>query len=148
MRIGTHGMMQVDYEQRIDFDRMREYRVARIKKYMNEFDIECLLLFESGNKRYSTSTAVASPEVDNMGRYAIVPHNGYPHIFGFGSEVAAEKLYSPWIKDTTLLQGIRTARGHDPCGRRAVRGTAHATIRPLPPSARGRAARGLGRRGH
>ena len=102
MRVGTHGMMQVDYEQRIDFDRMRTYRVARIKKYMDQFDIECLLLFESGNKRYATSTAVASPEVDNMGRYAIVPRNGPPHIFGFGSEVAAEKLYCPWIKDHTF----------------------------------------------
>ena len=73
MRVGTHGMAQVDYEQRMDMDRMREYRVARIKRYLDEFDIECLLLFETGNKRYSTSTAVASPEVDNMGRYAIIP---------------------------------------------------------------------------
>jgi len=95
-------MMQVDYEQRIDFDRMREHRVSRIKKYMEEFEIECLVLFDTSNKRYSTSTAVASPEVDNMGRYAIVPHNGYPHIFGFGSEVAAEKLYCPWIADYTF----------------------------------------------
>jgi Xaa-Pro aminopeptidase len=95
-------MMQVDYEQRMNFDRMREYRVARIKKYMDEFDIECLLLFDTGNKRYSTSTAVASPEVDNMGRYAIIPRNGYPHIFGFGSEVAAEKLNCPWIADYTF----------------------------------------------
>ncbi len=95
-------MMGVDYEQRTDFDRMREYRVGRIKKYMDKFDVDCLLLFESGNKRYSTSTAVASPEVDNLGRYAIVPRDGYPHIFGFGSEVAAEKLYCPWIKDTTF----------------------------------------------
>ena len=102
MRTGTHGMMQVDYEQRIDFDRMREHRVSRIKKYMEEFEIECLVLFDTSNKRYSTSTAVASPEVDNMGRYAIVPHNGYPHIFGFGSEVAAEKLYCPWIADYTF----------------------------------------------
>lgn len=102
MRTGTHGMMQVDYEQRIDFDRMREHRVSRIKKYMEEFEIECLVLFDTSNKRYATSTAVASPEVDNMGRYAIVPHNGYPHIFGFGSEVAAEKLYCPWIADYTF----------------------------------------------
>ncbi len=102
MRVGTQGMMQVDYEQRMNFDRMREYRVARIKKYMDEFDIECLLLFDTGNKRCSTSTAVASPEVDNMGRYAIIPRNGYPHIFGFGSEVAAEKLNCPWIADYTF----------------------------------------------
>ena len=87
MRVGTHGMMQVDYEQRIDFDRMRQHKVSRIKKYMDKLDIECLLLFETGNKRYATSTAVASPEVDNMGRYAIVPRNGEPHIFGLGPEV-------------------------------------------------------------
>ena len=102
MRVGTHGMMQVDYEQRIDMDRMRKYREDRIQKYMNEFDVDCLLLFETGNKRYSTSTAVASPQVCNMGRYAIIPREGRPHIFGFGSEVAAEKLYSPWVKDTTF----------------------------------------------
>jgi Xaa-Pro dipeptidase len=94
--------MQVDYEQRIDFDRMRQHKVSRIKQYMDKFGIECLLLFETGNKRYATSTAVASPEVDNMGRYAIVPRNGEPHIFGFGSEVKAEKLYCPWIKDFTF----------------------------------------------
>ena len=62
MRYGTQGMMQVDYEQRIDFDRMREYREARIKKYMGQFNVSCLVLFETGNKRYATSTAVASPE--------------------------------------------------------------------------------------
>ena len=102
MRYGTHGTMQVDYEQRIDFSRMREYRESRIKKYMDQFNISCLVLFESGNKRYATSTAVASPEVDNMARYAIFPRDGKPHIFGFGSEVAAEKLYCPWIKDRTF----------------------------------------------
>ena len=102
MRVGTHGMMQVDYEQRIDFDRMRKHRTDRIQKYMDEFDVDCLLLFDTGNKRYSTSTAVASPEVDNMGRYAIIPREGKPHIFGFGSEVAAEKLYCPWVADTTF----------------------------------------------
>ena len=99
MRYGTHGTMQVDYEQRIDFDRMREYREARIEKFMDQFGVSCLVLFESGNKRYATSTAVASPEVDNMARYAIVPRGGKPYIFGFGSEVAAEKLYCPWIKE-------------------------------------------------
>ena len=65
--------MQVDYEQRIDFDRMRNHRESRIQRYMDKFDISCLVLFETGNKRYATSTAVASPEVDNMARYAICP---------------------------------------------------------------------------
>jgi len=102
MRYGTQGMMQVDYEERINFNRMREYRVSRIKRYMDKSGISCLVLFETGNKRYATSTAVASPEVDNMARYAIVPANGQPHIFGFGSEVSSEKLNCPWIKDAAF----------------------------------------------
>jgi len=96
---GTFGMMGVDYEQRVDFDRLRRERVAKIKAELDKTDFSCLLLFDTGNKRYATSTAVASPEVDNMGRYAIVPRNGEPYIFGFGSEVAAEKLNCPWIAD-------------------------------------------------
>jgi len=99
MIYGTKGMMQVDYEERINFDRMREERVAKIHEEMAKTDFSCLILFASENKRYTTSTAVASPEVDNLGRYAIVPRNGDPYIFGFGSEVAAAKINCPWIAD-------------------------------------------------
>ena len=99
MKHGTQGMMAVDYEERINFDRMRRERVAKIMAEMEKTDLGCLLLFDSGNKRYTTSTAVASPEVDNMGRFAIVPRDGEPYIFGFGSEVAAEKLNCPWIAE-------------------------------------------------
>lgn len=102
MKFGTQGMMNVDYEERINFDRMRKDRVAKIHKAMEETDFSCLILFESGNKRYATSTAVASPEVDNTFRYAIVPRNGEPYIFGLGSESAAEKLHCPWIQDRTF----------------------------------------------
>ena len=99
MFYGTKGAMQVDYEQRIDFEKMRQYRLSRIHDAMEKTEFGCLILFATENKRYATSTAVASPEVDNMGRYAIVPRNGKPYIFGFGSEVAAEKLNCPWIAD-------------------------------------------------
>ena len=99
VKSGTQGMMGVDYEERIDFDRLRKQRVAKIQAELEKTDLGCLLLFDSGNKRYATSTAVASPEVDNMARYSIVPHNGEPYIFGFGSEVAAEKINCPWIAD-------------------------------------------------
>jgi len=92
--------MQVDYEQRVDFDRMRNHRLHRVRQYMDAYNLGCLVLFESGNKRYATSTAYASPEVDNMGRYAIVPRDGEPYIFGFGAQEAV-KLDCPWIADRT-----------------------------------------------
>ncbi|MDR1520679.1 MAG: Xaa-Pro peptidase family protein [Planctomycetota bacterium] len=100
-KYGTKGTMQVDYEERINFDRLRRDRVAKIQKALEKTDFGCLILFAAENKRYATSTAVASPEVDNMGRYAIIPRNGKPYIFGFGSEVAAEKINCPWIADRT-----------------------------------------------
>ena len=99
MKFGTKGTMGVDYEQRIDFRRLQRERVEKIHKELEKTEFSCLILFDNHNKRYATSTAVASPEVDNMGRYAIVPRNGDPYIFGFGSEVAAEKLNCPWIAD-------------------------------------------------
>ena len=99
MVYGTKGTMQVDYEDRIDFTRMREYREGRIQKLLEKSDFSCLILFATENKRYATSTAVASPEVDNMGRYAIVPRGGKPYIFGFGSEVANERINCSWIKN-------------------------------------------------
>lgn len=99
MKYGTKGMMEVDYEERINFGRLRQERLQKIKNELEKTDFSCLILFASENKRYATSTAVASPEVDNMGRYAIVPKNGEPYIFGFGSEVAAEKINCPWIAE-------------------------------------------------
>lgn len=101
MKYGTKGTLGVDYEQRIDFARLRKDRVRKTHEELAKTDFDCLVLFDSHNKRYATATAVASPEVDNMGRYAIVPQGGEPHIFGFGSEVAAEKLNCPWIADRT-----------------------------------------------
>ena len=117
MIYGTKGAMGVDYEERIDFKRMRNERVAKIKSAMEKTEFSCLILFAAENKRYATSTAVASPEVDNMGRYAIVPRNGQPYIFGFGSEVAAAKINCPWIADrahpahTTMFGAIPRSWG-------------------------------------
>ena len=97
MKFGTVGTMGVDYEQRIDFDWLRRERVEKVQKELAKTDFSCLILFDNHNKRYATGTAVASPEVDNMGRYAIVPRGGQPYIFGFGSEAAAERLHCPWL---------------------------------------------------
>ncbi len=80
MTTGTKGMMQVDYEERVDFNRLRAEREAKIQEALKSTDIGCLLLFDHGNKRYATSTTVTSPQCDNMGRYAIVPRGGKNHI--------------------------------------------------------------------
>ena len=99
MKYGTKGTMGVDYEERIDFNRLRREREEKIQREIEKTNLSCLILFDNHNKRYATSTAVASPEVDNMGRYAIVPRGGNPYIFGFGSEIADKKINCPWIAE-------------------------------------------------
>lgn len=92
MNYGTKGMMLVDYEERINFDKLRAYRVQRIQKEMEKTDLGCMVLFANENKRYATATAATSPHCCNMGRYTIIPRGGQPYIFGFGSEIAAIEL--------------------------------------------------------
>ena len=99
MSYGTRGTMLVDYEERINFDRLRAYRLKRIQEAMEQTDFGCMILFANENKRYATATAATSPHCCNMGRYAIIPRGGRPYIFGFGSEIAAIKLHNPWIAD-------------------------------------------------
>ena len=119
MVLGTKGMMQVDYEDRINFQRMREYREGRIQQFLEKTEFSCLILFATENKRYATSTASTSPEVDNMGRYAIVPRGGKPYIFGFGSEIAAQRIHCSWIKDraypahTTMFGALPASWGEN-----------------------------------
>lgn len=95
------------------------YREGRFRSSWKSLTFPCLILFATENKRYATSTAVASPEVDNMGRYAIVPRGGKPYIFGFGSEVANERINCSWIKNraypahTTMFGALPASWGMD-----------------------------------
>src|SRR5439155_6731021 len=57
------------------------------------------LLFDTNTHPYATPPAATLPECCNPRRYAMVPRDGEPYIFGFGSEVAAHKLNSPWIAE-------------------------------------------------
>ena len=51
--------MAVDWEQRIDFARLRSYRLDRVRAMLGRSDIGALLLFDPNNLRYVTSTAIA-----------------------------------------------------------------------------------------
>ena len=53
MNIASRGArMAVDWEQRVDFDRLRRHRMARAKAALEESDLGALLLFDPNNLRY------------------------------------------------------------------------------------------------
>ena len=56
MALKTFGTMGVDWEQRIDFERLRTERLSRIKRLLKESELGALLCFDMTNIRYITAT--------------------------------------------------------------------------------------------
>ncbi|NUT57562.1 MAG: aminopeptidase P family protein, partial [Agromyces sp.] len=53
---GTTGMNAVDWEARVDMDRLRWDRLGRLKAELDRSDLGALLAFDFSNIRYMTST--------------------------------------------------------------------------------------------
>ena len=105
------GHMGVDYEQRVDFDRLRGYRLARVKDALAGSECGALLLFDFYNIRYTTQTWVGGALGDKMTRYALLPDGGEPMLWDFGSAVRHHQLYSPWLAPEDCYPGMLGMRG-------------------------------------
>ena len=83
MNIASRGAtMAVDWEQRVNFDRLRGDRLARTKAALAASDLGALLLFDPNNLRYVTSTAIGTWERDKNIRFALVFRDGRPDPLG------------------------------------------------------------------
>lgn len=51
-----YGTDAVDFEERVNFPRMRAYKLARIRKAMEKHDISVMLLNNGEQVRYATGT--------------------------------------------------------------------------------------------
>lgn len=113
--IPAPGIIGVDWEERVDFARLRDYRLARAREALNSSDLGALLVFESNNIRYLTSTHIGTWAYNKLERWALLTRTGEPWIWDFGSAAKNHRLYSPWLKPeqsnggNTGLQGAIAA---------------------------------------
>ncbi|MFE9691835.1 M24 family metallopeptidase [Micromonospora sp. NPDC005806] len=105
------GHMGVDYEQRVDFDRLRKYRLARAKASLEASECGAYLLFDFYNIRYTTQTWIGGALGDKMTRYALLTRGGEPMLWDFGSAARHHRLYSPWLDPTNCHAGMLGLRG-------------------------------------
>jgi Xaa-Pro dipeptidase len=103
--------MAVDYESRVDFNRLREYRIRRAKDALLKSKCGSFLLFDFYNIRYTTQTWVGGALGDKMTRYALLTRGGEPMLWDFGSAVRHHKLYSQWLKEENNRPGMLGMRG-------------------------------------
>jgi len=72
MGLKTHGTMAVDWEQRIDFDRLRRERLARAKALLAKSEMGALLCFDMNNVRYLTATHIGTWAQDKANRFTLL----------------------------------------------------------------------------
>lgn len=126
----TFGTTGVDWENRLDMDRLRRERVGRIKAELERSDLGAVLTFDFHNIRYLTSTHIGTWAMDKMIRFALLPRGGDPVLWDFGSAARHHQLQAPWLDEP-----------HDAAGRGPHYGARAgiSTLRGAIPPAAGRA---------
>lgn len=100
--------MGVDWEDRVDFPRLREYRLARVREQLELHSLGALLLFETSNIRYSTATQIGYWAFNKGERWALVTRQGRPRVWDFGSAAKAHRLQLPGLFDEENSTGGNT----------------------------------------
>ncbi len=106
------GHMGVDYEERVDFARLRDYRLGRAKAALEASECGAFLLFDFYNIRYTTQTWIGGALGDKMTRYALLTRTAdEPWLWDFGSAVRHHQIYSNWLPDENCRPGMLGMRG-------------------------------------
>ncbi len=110
MALKTYGSMSVDWEERIDFDRLRRERLGRIKALLKQSEMGALLCFDMNNVRYITATHIGTWAQDKINRFTLLPQDDEPILWDFGSAARHHQLYAPWLGERSR-PGISLLRG-------------------------------------
>jgi Xaa-Pro dipeptidase len=108
------GRMGVDFEERVDFARLREYRLSRARAALDASELGALLLFDMNNVRYVTSTTIGEWARDKIARFALLTRSGEPHLWDFGSAAKKNRIFAPWLEDDHIRGGMTGLRGGVP----------------------------------
>jgi Xaa-Pro aminopeptidase len=103
--------MNVDWEERWNVERLRQYRLGRARQALAASDLGAVLLFDFNNIRYTTSTHIGEWARDKMTRYALLTRGGDPHIWDFGSAAKHHRLNCPWLRTENIHAGMIGLRG-------------------------------------
>lgn len=102
MSIATRGNMAVDWEARVDFHRLREDRLARLRAELEKSELGALLAFDFPNIRYASATHIGTWAMDKFIRFCLITRNSDPIVWDFGSAAKHHDLLNPWLHTTHM----------------------------------------------
>src|SRR4051794_18514832 len=127
----TFGTNAVDWESRINFDRLREERLGRLKVELEKSDLGAVLAFDFSNIRYMSATHIGTWAMDKMIRFALLTRNSDPIVWDFGSAARHHQLYNPWLSTTTAEMDADPHAPHHGAVRPRIESGARAGISTL-----------------
>jgi Xaa-Pro aminopeptidase len=98
---GTTGTNAVDWEERVDVDRLRDARLARLKAQLERSSMGAVLAFDFSNIRYMSATHIGTWAMDKLIRFALLTRKTDPIVWDFGSAAKHHAMYNPWLDVTT-----------------------------------------------
>jgi Xaa-Pro aminopeptidase len=110
-RLPALGTMAVDFEERVNYRRLHEYRIGRARSALEASELGALLVFDVNNIRYLTSTKIGEWERDKLSRWALLVRGEEPILWDFGSAAVHHKLHCPWLKPENVRAGLIGLRG-------------------------------------
>jgi len=90
----------VDWQYRVDFERLRRDRLQRTRDQLEAFDLGALVLFAGANIRYVTGSYQGNWKYNINIRYVVLPRGGEPVFFETaGSDMHCARIDLPWMED-------------------------------------------------
>ncbi len=95
----VYSQTGADWQDRVDFDRLRKERLHRLREQMKAHNLGALVLFAGANIRYATGSYQGNWKYNINIRYAVVPQNAEPILFETaGSDLQCAKIDLPWME--------------------------------------------------
>lgn len=91
------GKFNVDYEQRVDMQKMREDKWARAKEALAKDNIAIVITWNADNCRYLTSAYLTTPNRAGEYQYATYTKNGLATFYGGTPDETRRRL--PWLNN-------------------------------------------------
>ena len=108
----SYGKTAVDWQQRLDFDKLRKDRVERTNNLLKKYGVGAVACFGWDNGRY-LSALFNHPYGRHLPSHMVllVRDAGFPYVFVMHMDEQRLKEYAPWLRDRLIFErGMLTPR--------------------------------------
>lgn len=110
--MASFGTVGMDWQERINWQRMREYRLTRAREAMRRHGLGAILCMYDENVRYITSTLTPGWNRLKPGlRYAVLAEGKEPVLFEQGDIGIHVERHSPWLAKENIRHSFSWIKG-------------------------------------